>query len=773
MTGLQPATPRLSLLVLGEGWFPDSAGGARRFVRELDAALRPLLDVTTIVLGPALDPPPGVRVAGDVRDPLFRRVRSYSRAARDAARDADLVESHFALYAFLPLFARRLRRLPLVVHFHGPWAAESLAMGERSRLRLAAKKAVELSVYRRASEVIVHSHAFKRVLVESYGLRPWNVHVLPPGVDLHRFTVGDRRAARSRLDLPQAGKVVATVRRLVPRMGIDVLLEACTRLDAETAQDLIVLIGGDGPERARLEALARRLGLAAHVRFLGRVSETELADAYRAADVSVVPSTALEGFGLVVLEALACGTPVVASDVGGLGEALVDLDPSLIVPPGDADQLASHLRRALSTPTSLPTSAACRAHAERFAWPAAAEQHKEVYERARGVTPAARKPRIVFLDHCARLSGGELALLRLVRGLGHEVDAHVILGEDGPLAAKLRLAGISSEVLEMPQAARDVRRQLVTFRHAPVREALMAGAYALRLAMHLRRLRPDLVHANSLKSLVYGGLAARLAGVPVVWHVRDRIADDYLPHGAVALVGRLARVVPRGIIANSCETLGQLENASAGATGRLPHAVIYDPVDLEPAAVRRRERPLRIGMLGRIAPWKGQHLFLQAFADAFAHGAERASIVGAPLFGEERYEADLRRLAQTLGVADRVEFAGFREDVGAELARLDVLVHASLLPEPLGQVIQEGMRAGLPVVAARGGGPSELIADGRDGFLYPSGDAQALGRTLTTLAVDPALRARVGAAAGRRARAFEPERVAPQVLDLYRQVLSR
>jgi glycosyltransferase involved in cell wall biosynthesis len=101
-----------------------------------------------------------------------------------------------------------------------------------------------------------------------------------------------------------------------------------------------------------------------------------------------------------------------------------------------------------------------------------------------------------------------------------------------------------------------------------------------------------------------------------------------------------------------------------------------------------------------------------------------------------------------------------------------VLVHASRLPEPLGQVVQEGMRAGLPVVAADAGGPAEVITPGETGFLFPPGDVGALAETLTTLADDAPLRAQVGEAAAVASRAFDPERIAPQVLDLYETVIG-
>jgi glycosyltransferase involved in cell wall biosynthesis len=180
-------------------------------------------------------------------------------------------------------------------------------------------------------------------------------------------------------------------------------------------------------------------------------------------------------------------------------------------------------------------------------------------------------------------------------------------------------------------------------------------------------------------------------------------------------------------------------------------------------------------MVGRIAPWKGQHVFIEAFARAFPNGASEAVIVGAPLFGreEEDYLEHILRLGDELGLGQRLVYTGFSDDVAAELARLDVVVHASLKPEPFGQVILEGMAAGLPVVAARAGGPLELVTDGLDGLLYPPGDVEALARLLTHLARDASLRVRLGDAGILRAQGFSVESVAAQLTEIYRSVLTK
>jgi glycosyltransferase involved in cell wall biosynthesis len=330
---------------------------------------------------------------------------------------------------------------------------------------------------------------------------------------------------------------------------------------------------------------------------------------------------------------------------------------------------------------------------------------------------------------------------------------------------------VSVEVLAMaPQAAR-LRRQRIRPGAVPIAGAAHTARYVARLAVRLRRLRPDLVHTNSLKAALYGGVAARLAGVPCLWHIRDRVADDYLPGAATRLVLAGARRLPAAVIANSDSTLGTLAPALAGSG--IPARVIHDPYHPERNDVEFRSGALqpagglRVGMVGRLAPWKGQHVFMEAFARAFPNSTAEGVIIGSPLFGEDDYAEELQRKAQQLGLHERLRFAGFVDDVEGELAAMDVLVHASVIPEPFGQVVVEGMAAGLPVVAPSSGGPSEVIEHGVEGLLYPTGDVQALADSLGQLAEDPGLRDRLGAAGRRRARDFEPSAIAAEVMEVY------
>ncbi|CAN5711571.1 glycosyltransferase family 4 protein [soil metagenome] len=375
---------------------------------------------------------------------------------------------------------------------------------------------------------------------------------------------------------------------------------------------------------------------------------------------------------------------------------------------------------------------------------------------------------MAYFNHTAHLGGAEIALERLLRSLPN-TEAVVILGDDGPLVERARAVGARVQVLPLPPPAKLARDQVAG---PAVLTATRVGiAYCRELRRVLRRGHFDVLHTTSLKAHVLGGLAGRLAGLPVIWGVTDRIAGDHLPVHLVRLLQALGRVVPAAIIANSQATATTLEGWGC------PITVIPPPLAPGALGAERRVpsdgRSVHVAMIGRLTPWKGQHLFLEAFAKAFPAGDERATIIGSAELGEDDYAHRLPDLAAQLGVAGRVRFAGFVEDIPAVLREVDVLVHASVVPEPFGLVVIEGMAAGVAVVASAPGGPAETIDDGRTGCLFPLGDVDALAQILRDLSGDPALRDRLGAAGRVAAAAYEPERIAARMEAVYRTVSRR
>jgi glycosyltransferase involved in cell wall biosynthesis len=340
--------------------------------------------------------------------------------------------------------------------------------------------------------------------------------------------------------------------------------------------------------------------------------------------------------------------------------------------------------------------------------------------------------RVLLFDHTAQLGGGEIALLDMV---GHfdrtRVSPIVVIASEGLLPQRMRPIA-ETYVLELDADVVQARKDdLGSGISTVLKQAAKSLAYIFRLARFMREHHIDIVHTNSLKADILGGIAAKLARRPLIWHLRDRIEDDYLPRPVVRIFRLLARVLPDFIIGNSRATLETLH-----LNGRVPVESIASGVDLGTfapisSAVAKDSETVDIGIIGRLCEWKGQHIFLRAAAAiAPEFPTARFKIIGAPLFGEETYAEELRALAASLALADVVEFMGFRSDVRQLIGELDLVVHASTTGEPLGQVILQGMAAGKPVIATNGGGVPEIMLDGVTGILVSMGDAEEMAAAM-------------------------------------------
>jgi len=391
--------------------------------------------------------------------------------------------------------------------------------------------------------------------------------------------------------------------------------------------------------------------------------------------------------------------------------------------------------------------------------------------------------RVLFFDHTAALGGGEIALLNLVRHLDPtKVKPVVVLAADGLLAERLRPA-IETYILPLAPDVASIKKDTLSistlFR---IPQLFTVFTYARQLARFIREHDIDLIHTNSLKADIIGGIAGTFSHRPVVWHVRDRVEDDYLPAPVVHLFRFLCGVIPTYVIANSDATLRTLHLGTRHHSSSIPSGVdlgLKTVVvgDRTPSAnpsdeVHSDPEIFHIGLIGRISPWKGQHIFLQAAVQVHRRFPKaRFVIIGAALFGEDGYERRVRQLCTQLGLEEIVEFAGFRPDVQRAIAELDLVVHASTTGEPFGQVIIEGMAAGKPVVATNGGGVPEIVLDGQTGILVPMGDAPALAEAICRVLADPEQAKAMGNRARQRVMDhFTVEETARRVQAVYEEI---
>lgn len=301
----------------------------------------------------------------------------------------DVLHFHLTLPSVGVLLCRESRRPAKVASFYGPWDEEARAEHQvQRRLNLQSLKAscfglLQRYVLQRSQRIVVLSHFSRQQVTDILGAMP-AIQVVPGGVDLDRFQpAADRQRVKTQLGLPLDNQVVLTVRRLVPRMGIDTLIGAMPAV-LSGGRRVTLIIGGDGPLRPELERQAANLGVEDCVGFTGFIPDDRLPLYYQAADAFVMPTRALEGFGLATVEALACGTPVVGTTVGATAEILSGLDRRLLIPESTPQAIAETISACLDSDLVGPAfRARCRQYAEdRYTWERAVDALERIYDDA-------------------------------------------------------------------------------------------------------------------------------------------------------------------------------------------------------------------------------------------------------------------------------------------------------------------------------------------------------------------------------------------------------
>jgi glycosyltransferase involved in cell wall biosynthesis len=400
-------TPKLSILCINQFFYPDHAGGVERVTHETVRRLAArghsvdLVGLRTRQGTPDTEVIDGVRVhryghdrarraAGHRTAAALFRSGPVVRALVDAKPfDVILSQHYFPYYAYQR--AVRRRPGPEVLTFHASyWREHGLEGPDRPVGRPADwvfgrfARHTEVACLRRADRVVVLSEFSREQVATYYPFAEAKTLKIPGGVDLERFRpADDRLGAKAALGLPLDRPVLFTARRLVPRMGLENLIDAVAQV--RTAfPDVFLAVAGRGRLEDELRRRAHRLDLDGAVSFVGFVDDADLVRYYQAADLFVLPSLAFEGFGLVTLEALACGTPALGTPVGATPEILRPLAPQLVL----AGPEPAALRRGigmllewLSDPDAADAlRARCRRHAvEHYGWESAVDQLESLF----------------------------------------------------------------------------------------------------------------------------------------------------------------------------------------------------------------------------------------------------------------------------------------------------------------------------------------------------------------------------------------------------------
>jgi glycosyltransferase involved in cell wall biosynthesis len=400
-----------SLLIVAQHLYPRSSGGTARFIYDYARHLARQRLAVTIVL-PKVDARcrareeiEGVTVFRFGGRFYFACRRVFPRALLDAAwsvlwtrwllaRDSfDVVSFHHPLVAFVCLLLPRVRCGYWHYHFYASIYQEmSFDRPQRNQvwpLFTWLGWQVERVVYRWAPRIIVLSGFTRDILVEEFGVNQAKIKLIPGAVDTEQFR--PTRETSVEMIWPSGCLRLLSVRRLEQRMGLEILIKAVANLRAR-GLDVFLVIAGKGRLRKKLERLIEAEHLMDGVRLLGFVPDEKLAELYSSADVFVLPTIALEGFGLVTVESLACGTPVIASTVGATPEILAKMDPRFLVDAITVERLAERLEWFVRLGKDERHRWSRRGHAvvaEHYAWAQVAHAYLDLYDEVgRAPSPA-------------------------------------------------------------------------------------------------------------------------------------------------------------------------------------------------------------------------------------------------------------------------------------------------------------------------------------------------------------------------------------------------
>jgi glycosyltransferase involved in cell wall biosynthesis len=338
-------------------------------------------------------------------------------------------------------------------------------------------------------------------------------------------------------------------------------------------------------------------------------------------------------------------------------------------------------------------------------------------------------PKILFVDYTAELGGGQLCLADIAIHLRNRCE--VFLFESGPFQELLEKEGVVVRVPKRDTAALSVRKKSSWFSYLSSIPVLLSLVVSLaRVASNF-----DLLYANTAKAVMVAVPVALLLRKPLLVHLHDIIGPEHFNRLNSWLFVSGADLA-KGIVANSDASAAAYRKA--GGKNRnleiVPNGFAVERFGADVAAQSRMlrmalgggDKPL-VGLFGRIAAWKGQKVLIEALKQL---PNVDGLIVGDALFTEadQQYKREVFALAEKLGVSSQVQFEGFQTDILPYLKAVDVVVHCSTSPEPFGRVIVEAQLAGKPVIATKGGGPSEIIEDRVTGILVsPNNSAELAG----------------------------------------------
>lgn len=603
-----------------------------------------------------------------------------------------------------------------------------------------------------ADRILVNSKAVKEATVAKEKVLPEKIHVIHNGIDTKRFFPYDfeRTEGRKRLGIGEKNLVVGMVANMRHEVkGHTYLIQAMVEVLKEFPESYLVLVG-DGFLRRALEKEAEGLGIRSRVRFIGSSTENQIY--VNAMDV-VCSSSLSEGFSNSILEAMASAKPVVATEVGGNPEAVMDGLTGFLAVPKNPLSLSGRIRLLLRDETLRIQMGemARRRVLKKFSIETMIREYEDFYTGLMRAQPV----KVCTVIWSLELGGAEQIVVDLATHLDRRFFEPMVccLNEKGRFAPQLEMLGV----------------KVVALHKRPKFDPWII----FKLVSVFKKEKVKLIHTHLFTANLWGRMAAKLAGIPVVstehgmdvWRKKHHLAIDRF------LTPFNERMV---FVSEAVRSFYETRIPSLNGKAKVIHNGIntlnFDSA-VAAAEIRRSlgigEGRKVIGIVGRLVPEKAHVDFIETIQILLE---KHQDVVGV-IVGEGKLEEQLKTRVREAGIEDRVIFTGFRSDVSTLYPAMDIFVMTSLR-EGFPLTILEAMAAGVPVVATAVGGVKECIDHGKDGLLVPVTDTIALVDAISKLLEDKELKARLIQAGKEKVRThFNVERMVKDYESLYEEVV--
>jgi glycosyltransferase involved in cell wall biosynthesis len=603
-----------------------------------------------------------------------------------------------------------------------------------------------------SANTICCSNSVKRFMAEYIGVDPQKLVTIYNGAN--RVDSIDVSTRSPRTDGQQTS--IAVIASLVENKGHRFLFKAFASLCSEF-ENIELLVAGKGKLRPWLENYAAELKIKKHIKFLGLCDD--IFHTLRSSDICVLPSIEREGLGLALIEAMACGKPVIGTRTGGIPEVIKDGVNGYLVEPQNVGQLERKLARLICDKSlRRDMGIAGRLRFEKlFTVDKMASSIDDLYQ---GLLQArmCRPLNVLYLHNKSEIfGGGEQSLLNLWKHIDKDrFRAFLVVPAAGSLSRRAASLGLKVAHIKVPKLhPRNVIR--------------VAGALK-RLLCYCKNNNIDIIHSYTPRNNFLAALIGKTLNIRVIWHERNLLFDE--KHDLT----KMFHFLPDYVLCNSKAVAARFRN---GTRGNSRVRIILNGVDLNlfkpgPASdnLRCRFKPNGEKIVGLISGLSRRKM-PEHFIEAGTHilricPSAILMVIGGEISRADKGRAErLRALSSQLGIENRIVFTGFVENMAEIIRVIDVGV-AVTEKEACSRAILEMMASGIPVVAYETGGNPELIENGKSGRLLPFGDTYGLAKAVGGLLEDDTVRNAMGRQARQRAEMnFDIERNARLIQTLY------